>query len=169
VPGTRGSLWYSGTAVTGTSTTGTIFSSTGISSANVNDYYLNTSTGYVYKCTTAGSASAAKWAYAGSIRGAAGSNGTNGTNGTNGIRGSQWFTGDKITGTSTTGTVFSNSGISSALVNDYYLNTLTGHIYKCTTGGAASSAKWAYVSKFIDSRLGPVGYAHTPNVNDYGI
>ena len=45
----------------------------------------------------------------------------------------------------------------------------TGYIYKCTTGGAASSAKWAYVSKFIDSRLGPVGYAHTPNVNDYGI
>ena len=194
--GTRGSMWFSGTGITGTSTTASIFTNSGVTSANVNDYYLNTSTGYVYKCTVAGAASAAKWAYVGSIRGATGSQGIQGpqgatgpqgptgatgatgatgpqgptgATGATGTRGSQWFTGDKITGTSTTGTVFSNSGISSALVNDYYLNTVTGYIYKCTTGGAASSAKWAYVSKFIDSRLGPVGYAHTPNVNDYGI
>ena len=79
--GTRGSLWYSGTAVTGTSTTGTVFSGTGISSALVNDYYLNTSTGYIYKCTTAGNASAAKWTYVGSIKGATGSAGVNGNDG----------------------------------------------------------------------------------------
>ena len=77
--GTRGSLWYSGTAVTGTSTTGTVFSGTGISSALVDDYYLNTSTSYVYKCTTAGNASTAKWAYVGSIKGATGAAGTNAT------------------------------------------------------------------------------------------
>ena len=77
--GARGSLWYSGTAVTGTSTTGTVFSGTGISSALVNDYYLNTSTGYVYKCTTAGNASTAKWTYVGSLKGATGANGTNAT------------------------------------------------------------------------------------------
>ena len=77
--GTRGSLWYAGTAVTGTSTTGTVFSGTGISSALVNDYYLNTSTGYVYKCTTAGNASTAKWAYVASIKGATGAAGTNAT------------------------------------------------------------------------------------------
>lgn len=37
--------------------------------------YLNTSTGYTYKCTVAGAASAAKWVYSGSIKGAPGSTG----------------------------------------------------------------------------------------------
>lgn len=73
--GTTGSQWYSGTAITGTSTTATIFSGSGITSARVNDMYLNTSTGYTYKCTVAGAASAAKWVYAGSIKGATGSAG----------------------------------------------------------------------------------------------
>ena len=86
--GTRGSLWYSGTSVTGTSTTGTIFSGTGITDALVNDYYLNTSTSYVYKCTTSGNASTAKWAYIGSFKGAAGENATTtstATSSTNGL------------------------------------------------------------------------------------
>lgn len=71
--GQRGSRWNTGTAITGTSTTAKVFSGTGITDALVNDMYLNTSTGYVYKCTVAGNASTAKWAYAGSIKGAAGS------------------------------------------------------------------------------------------------
>ena len=37
--------------------------------------YLNTSTGYVYRCTVAGNASVAKWAYVGSIKGATGASG----------------------------------------------------------------------------------------------
>ena len=82
--GTTGSQWYSGTGITGTSTTATVFSSSGISSARVNDMYLNTSTGYTYKCTTAGAASAAKWVYAGSIKGATGNTGATGATG-NGI------------------------------------------------------------------------------------
>lgn len=73
--GTRGSRWSTGTAITGTSTTATIFSGTGITDALVNDMYLNTSTGYTYRCTVAGAASAAKWVYAGSIKGATGSTG----------------------------------------------------------------------------------------------
>lgn len=67
--GTRGSRWTVGTAITGTSTTATVFSSSGITDALVNDMYLNTSTGYVYKCSVAGGAAAAKWVYAGSIKG----------------------------------------------------------------------------------------------------
>lgn len=67
--GTRGSRWNQGTAVTGTSTTGTVFSGTGITDALVGDYYLNTETGGVYRCTTAGNASTAKWAYACSLKG----------------------------------------------------------------------------------------------------
>jgi hypothetical protein len=74
--GTRGSMWYSGTAITGTSTTATVFSNSGISSALVNDMYINTSTQNLYKCTTAGNASAAKWVYTGCIKGANGTNGT---------------------------------------------------------------------------------------------
>lgn len=71
--GTRGSRWSTGTAITGTSTTATIFSGSGITDALVNDMYLNTSTGYVYKCTVSGKASVAKWIYAGSIKGPSGS------------------------------------------------------------------------------------------------
>lgn len=77
--GTRGSRWNTGTAITGTSTTATVFSSSGITDALVNDMYLNTSTGYIYRCSTAGNASTAKWVYVGSLKGATGATGTNGT------------------------------------------------------------------------------------------
>ncbi len=82
--GATGSQWYSGTGITGTSTTATIFSGSGVANARVNDMYLNTSTGYTYKCTVAGAASVAKWVYAGSIKGATGGKGDTGATG-NGI------------------------------------------------------------------------------------
>lgn len=85
--GTRGSRWSSGTAITGTSTTATVFSGSGITDALVNDYYLNTSTGYVYRCTVAGAAAAAKWVYAGSIKGATGATGAKGATGATGPQG----------------------------------------------------------------------------------
>lgn len=65
-----------------------------------------------------------------------------GTNGTSAV----WYTGNKITGTSTTATAFPNSGISAAKVGDMYLNTDTYNTYRCTTAGAASAAKWVYVA-----------------------
>lgn len=187
--GTRGSLWYSGTGITGTSTTATIFSGSGVSSALVNDMYLNTSTGNVYKCTVAGAASVAKWVYSGSIKGATGGTGATGTSvssitqtttssadgGTNvitatlsngttstfnikngskgstggtgatGTRGSRWNTGTAMTGTSTSNTQFTGSGITDALVNDMYLNTSTSYVYRCTVAGNATNARWVYV------------------------
>ena len=76
--GQTGSQWYSGTGITGTSTTATIFAGSGVANARVNDMYLNTSTGYTYKCTVAGAATVAKWVYAGSIKGATGSTGATG-------------------------------------------------------------------------------------------
>ncbi len=78
-------------------------------------------------------------------KGDPGTNGTNGAKGATGTRGSRWNTGTAITGTSTTATVFSGSGITDALVNDMYLNISTGAVYKCTTAGAAAAAKWVYV------------------------
>lgn len=59
---------------------------------------------------------------------------------------SKWYNGTKITGTSTTATIFSESGISSAVVGDMYLNNDTQNTYRCTTAGNASTAQWVYVS-----------------------
>ena len=172
--GTRGSRWTAGTAITGTSATATVFSGTGITDALVNDMYLNSSTGYVYKCTVAGAAAVAKWVYAGSIKGATGSTGATGAKGDKGdtgaagaagakgatgaagTRGSRWTVGTAITGTSTTATVFSGTGITDALVNDMYLNSSTGYVYKCTVAGAAAVAKWAYAGS-IKGATGATG------------
>lgn len=70
--------------------------------------------------------------------------GIQGEQGERGNRGSRWTEGTAITGTSTTPTVFSGTGISDALAEDMYLNTDTGNAYRCTTGGVATVAKWVY-------------------------
>ena len=72
-------------------------------------------------------------------------NGTKGSTGATGTRGSVINYGTAITGTSTTATVFSNSGLASSLVNDLYIHTTTFNIYRCTNAGNASVAKWVYV------------------------
>lgn len=181
--GPRGSRIYLGDQVSGTSETGEISSESGIEEAQIDDLYLNTSTWNLYGCVAGEDASAAKWLYIGSIRGAAGPQGPKGDTGDTGIqgpkgetgeqgpkgetgsvgpagpkgdtgaagakgatgtRGSLWYKGTGITGTATTATVFSSSGVSSALVGDMYLNTSTGAVYDCTAAGAANAAKWVY-------------------------
>lgn len=57
----------------------------------------------------------------------------------------QWYTGTAITGTSTTATIFSSSGVTTAIVGDMYLNTSTANVYQCTVAGDASVATWVYV------------------------
>lgn len=91
--GQRGSNWYQGTAITGTSTTAAVFSNSGITAALINDKYLNTSTGAVYNCTVVGNASAAKWAYVGSIKGPTGARGETGAQGPQGVQGPKGDTG----------------------------------------------------------------------------
>lgn len=83
-------------------------------------------------------------------QGKMGPTGLQGLQGPTGARGStgassEWYVGTGITGTSTTATIFSNSGVSSATVGDMYLNTNTYNVYRCTTAGAASAAEWVYV------------------------
>lgn len=85
--GQRGSRWTEGTAITGTSTTATVFNGTGIADALVNDMYLNTSTGNVYRCTVGGTASVAKWVFVGCIKGAKGDKGDRGATGATGPQG----------------------------------------------------------------------------------
>lgn len=77
-------------------------------------------------------------------KGDTGATGAQGAKGDTGTRGSVWYSGTAITGTSTTATIFSGSGITSALINDRYFNTSTGNVYKCTVAGNASTAKWVY-------------------------
>lgn len=91
-----------------------------------------------------------------SVGGKAGTNGQNGTNGTNGTDGGRWYAGTGITGTSTTATTFSGSGVSSAVVGDMYLNTSTYNTYRCTVAGAPSVAKWVYTAN-IKGQTGPQG------------
>lgn len=67
--------WMTGTGITGTSSTPTAFPSSGITMSNVGDMYLNASTSNTYRCTLAGDAATALWAYASNIRGAAGTTG----------------------------------------------------------------------------------------------
>ena len=81
-----------------------------------------------------------------------------GATGSTGTAGGKWYTGTKITGTSTTATIFSSSGISSAVVGDMYLNTSTYDTYQCTVKGAASAAKWVYVNN-IKGATGATGAA----------
>ena len=69
-----------------------------------------------------------------------------GATGEQGAAGGKWYSGTGITGTSTTETIFSGSGVSSAVVGDMYLNTDTYNTYQCTTAGAPAAAKWKYVN-----------------------
>lgn len=93
--GIRGSRWTEGTAITGTSTTPTVFSGTGIADALAEDLYLNTDTGNVYRCTTAGAANVAKWVYACNLKGIKGDTGAKGETGTAGPKGEKGDTGEQ--------------------------------------------------------------------------
>lgn len=68
--GKNGSIWYKGTALSGTGTSITGFP------GNKNDFYLNSTDGYVYTCVKAGGAmlpDAAEWDYVMTLTGGGGS------------------------------------------------------------------------------------------------
>ena len=70
------------------------------------------------------------------------------------VRGTMWYTGSGITGTSTTPAVFSGSGVTQAYVGDMYMHTgatYKGNVYQCTTAGDASTAEWAYLTAIVGS------------------
>lgn len=71
------------------------------------------------------------------------------------------YSGTAITGTSTTPTVFKNSGVAKAKVGERYMNTSTKYIYECTTAGAAAKAKWKYIGKILE----PAGWAKNTNTS----
>ena len=69
-----------------------------------------------------------------------------------GTDGGKWYSGTGITGTSTTATIFNNSGVANAIVGDMYLNTSTNNTYRCTVAGVSSVAKWVYVNNIKGSQ-----------------
>lgn len=139
--GTRGSRWSAGTAITGTSTTGAVYSGSGITDALINDMYLNTSTGYTYKCTAAGAASVAKWAYTGSIKGATGDKGDKGNTGSIGPTGS---TGP--TGPSGIGVITSLNGLTTTGKSIYAPTAAGTSGYYLKSNGSGTAPTWVELS-----------------------
>ena len=72
-----------------------------------------------------------------------------------GERGATWYPGTAITGQSTTPTVYPNTGIVNAIVDDHYLNTATQDVYVCTLGGNANTAKWKYEQNIKGTEVNP--------------
>ena len=79
-----GTHWYTGTDMSGTGSNNSYGTCPLV---KVGDMYLNTSNGYVYECTTAGSGTTAKWTYKGCIKGATGAQGSTGATGAQGPAG----------------------------------------------------------------------------------
>lgn len=67
-----GSHWYMGTAMSGTTTTADYYSYSECPEVKIDDMYLNTTYGYIYACTTAGSGATAKWTYKCTVKGSSG-------------------------------------------------------------------------------------------------
>ncbi len=92
--------------------------------------------------------------------------GDKGEKGDKGDRGSRITRGTAITGTSTNGTKFPNSGISDAKNHDYYINENTGNLYECIVPGNADTAEWAHAGSFKGPKgdTGPAG--SISNINE---
>lgn len=106
--GKNGSIWYKGTALSGTGTSITGFP------GNKNDFYLNSTDGYVYTCVKAGGAmppDAAEWDYVMTLTGGGGSSVT---------------VIDNLTSTSSTDALSANQGrVLKGLVDSKASNTQT--------------------------------------------
>lgn len=87
-----------------------------------------------------------------------------------GRKGSQWYTGTIITNTSTSPMGFNNSDVAYAYVNDMYLNTDTGRVYKCTHEGTPTQARWVYVAaiKGANGTTPTIKAAAGSNINTVG-
>ena len=104
------------------------------------DMYIDTSTGDLYY-KILNTSNALAWELQTNI---IGPQGIQGEQGIRGIHGSYWYTGTSMTGTSADPTVFPDSGIDQAEVNDCYINVDNGQMYQCVTAGNSGTAEWIY-------------------------
>lgn len=131
--------------VQGTSSIGTITSGTWNGSKITKDYLPTFALSQTASSTTDAGTNTFSITFDGtSIGSFSVKNGSKGSSGNAGARGSRINTGTAITGNSTTATVYA-TGITDSLVNDIYINTSTWNVFKCTTAGNASTAKWQYI------------------------
>lgn len=93
-----------------------------VTSGTAGDMYFNTSTGDVYAYTS-------KWTYRTTF------------DYSDAVK---WYSGTIIDG-ETDNDIYLNSGISQAEVNDYYVNTNTGDIFRCVKAGDPETAIWEYL------------------------
>lgn len=120
---------YIGTAISGTFDTATTFPSSGIVEAGLGDMYFNKTTFETYTCSLGGDASTATWLYRTTF---------------DFSDSKTWYSGSIINGESEDDT-YTSSGIASAVINDFYFNTTTGDIFKCTKSGTPAEAVWQYI------------------------
>ncbi len=79
------------------------------------------------------------------IPGEKGEPGAKGEPGDKGQRGSRWTSGTAITGTSTVGVRFPDSGLVDAQIYDHYVNTDTCNMYECVVPGTPDEAEWVHI------------------------
>ena len=88
-----------------------------------------------------------------------------GPKGDTGTRGNEWRVSDKMTGQSTSGTVFPGANFADSMVNDMCLNPQTFDLYRCQVAGNAASAKWVWECN-IKGATGPKGDKGDPTTVD---
>ena len=119
---------YIGTAISGEAID-KVFASSGVLLAVAGDIYLNESTYEAYVCTSGGDPSTSKWTYRTTF---------------DYSDAATWYSGTAIDGEQEDD-IYPNSGIASAVFNDFYLNTTSGDIFKCVKAGTPGVAIWQYV------------------------
>ena len=85
--------WNLGTSISGEASDN-VFSGSGLENSYVDDFYLNTNTFELYKCTKSGEAATATWSKIGVIKGSDGSAGEKGDTGAQGPQGKKGEKGD---------------------------------------------------------------------------
>ena len=172
--GVHGSYWYSGNGITGTSTTPQVFPNSGIAQAEFNDQYINTITGNLYKCTTAGNPNNALWAYSGTcLKGPKGDKGDQGPTGPEGVpgpTGPQGIRGTKYN--------FGNTGFGpcnntklpgieefNVISGDMYINTTYGHYYRTTGEGSSKNVNWTRMGVLYGSRISIVARSMNESIS----
>lgn len=86
--------WNLGTSISGEASDN-VFSGSGLENSYVDDFYLNTNTFELYKCTKSGEAATATWSKIGVIKGSDGSAGEKGDTGAQGPQGEKGEKGEK--------------------------------------------------------------------------
>lgn len=135
-PGTNGadgSKWYKGTALTGTGTGITGFP------GNINDFYLNSTDGYIYTCTASGDATTATWDYVMTLTGGGGSSITvvdnlNSTSGTDALSANQGrVLKGLVDGKASDNQTFTQASTRANLVSGESFSTIFGKLMKWYT------------------------------------